>query len=140
MKARTRVRRILSAGALGATLALSLPTGALAEHDARKGGHERGLRGDHHRGHEYRHGRFDRHRRHYRSNVRHHRPYPIRYHGSPCRPEHVWSGYTYSCRPCGHRFTNLSLLHQHVHHHHHVPLWRLPFVIVAKTMSFVFYG
>jgi hypothetical protein len=46
----------------------------------------------------------------------------------------------YHCRPCGHRFDDRQTFHRHLQHHHHVPLWRIPAVVIGSTLGWVFYG
>jgi hypothetical protein len=50
----------------------------------------------------------------------------------------------YFCGPCNHRFSNYNALSHHVHRVHHIPLWRLPFVIVDSVFhniaGFIFHG
>jgi hypothetical protein len=39
------------------------------------------------------------------------------------------------CRPCGHHFDSYDDLNYHVHVSHHIPIWRLPHVIVNATFD-----
>ncbi len=104
----------------------------------------------HRRGHDrratrhFRHGDHDRHDRHVRSH-RHrydrghlHR----RHHGPPAhaRVVRVHDHGKYYCKPCRHYFKKRHAFHDHLHDHHHVPLWRLPFVIVHSAIGWIFYG
>ncbi len=101
-------------------------------HDRHDGYSQRVDRHDDHRRHDRRHPR-----RHYRRSYRHSRGYPV----------YSYSGYSsraYYCGPCNHRFSNYNALSHHVHRVHHIPLWRLPFVIVDSVfhniVGFIFHG
>lgn len=46
----------------------------------------------------------------------------------------------YQCAPCRHRWHDYGAFRSHLHHHHHVPVWRIPFVMVEAAFGWVFYG
>ena len=114
-------------------------------HDRHGGGWDRY---DRHEGH-YRH-ENRRHRRHHRHGYRH--AYRHAYRHSLGYPVYAHGGYgfgaqreaAYYCGPCRHRFNGYDELSVHVHRTHHIPIWRLPFVIVNSVLhdivGFVFHG
>jgi len=46
----------------------------------------------------------------------------------------------YRCEPCSKRFSKRSGFQRHLTDHHHVPVWRLPFVVVHHALGWIFYG
>jgi hypothetical protein len=150
-------RRWISALA-AASLALVLPAATLAGHrDSaarhhgdrhrvehpgsrdRYGAHDRRRPSDRYDAHDrYRHGSHHGHGPRWWGFAPRPRPYPVHVHGSSCG--HRESAYGHHCRPCGHRYDSIALLHEHVHSVHHVPFWKLPFVIFAKAMGHYYYG
>ena len=71
---------------------------------------------------------------------REHRRYEGRHYGRGYG--HGYDRYpdSYYCKPCGHRFHSRRKFHDHLHHHHHIPLWKLPFVIIHTTLGWIFHG
>jgi hypothetical protein len=47
---------------------------------------------------------------------------------------------SYQCAPCRHRWHDYGAFRSHLNHHHHVPIWRIPFVMVEAAFGWVFYG
>ena len=143
--------RSIGAKALGMALAasiavLALPGAASAGHGDR---YER--RHDRHERRIDRHERrIDRHEnRHFRQHRRHgrrHGGHRVIVHGDYCGSNYARHARShrqqrgYYCEPCGHRFHARDHFHRHLLHDHHVPLWRLPFVIVHSAVGWVFYG
>ncbi len=93
-------------------------------------GHHGGQHGRHHGGHQRRH--------RYGFSVLHHRSYPVYVHGYSGYSGYAHREPAYYCAPCSHRFGSYDALSRHVHHRHHVPLWKLPFVIVDSVLGGIF--
>ena len=129
---RNRRRRWVTALAVLLTTTF-LAGPALADHRRyRHSDWRHGYQGHHERGH---------HWRQVRHSYRHQRGYPVYVHGSQ-RYAHHEAGYY--CGPCSHRFGSYAALSHHVHDRHHVPLWKLPFVIVDSivggALRWIFHG
>lgn len=90
-----------------------------------------------------RHRRDDRHPAHGRRVIVHGEHCALQHgHVGRYRPgsRHAVAARGYYCKPCGHRFSSRDRFHRHVVHDHHVPLWRLPLVIVFSSLGWVFVG
>jgi hypothetical protein len=137
---RSRLAR-LALAALGSA-ALLVTTPGLASADRKdRDDHKHYRHHKHHKDHD-RHGG-----RHYGGSYQHgyrHAP-RVYFHGDSC-DDHGHGGYygyraaRYHCGPCSHYFGSYDALHVHVHHAHHVPLFRLPHVIVQTSFGFGFPG
>ncbi len=102
-------------------------------------GHQRGHHGRHygHYGHYGKHYKkhHGKHRKHYGHSYGyydgygHHGKVRVYRHSSP-----------YYCAPCNHYFRSRHSFHDHVHSYHHIPLVKLPFVIVRSALGWIFYG
>ncbi len=46
----------------------------------------------------------------------------------------------YYCAPCNHYFDSRPNFHSHLNQRHHIPLWKIPFVIVHSTLGWIFHG
>ena len=46
----------------------------------------------------------------------------------------------FQCRACNHAFRNQRDFYDHVHQRHHVPLWRIPFLLLHASAGWIFYG
>ncbi len=144
LKTDRRNRRRQWAAALAVLLTATFAAGpALADH-------QRNRRHDRHDGYGQRHNGHDDHRRHNkrrhhrRKAYRHHRGYPVYAHNSYSRGHYRHSEPAYYCGPCNQRFSDYDALSGHVHRVHHIPIWRLPFVIVDSVLGnvfgFIFHG
>lgn len=87
----------------------------------------------------------ERHRRHHRDHGAvhdDHRGVPRYYHGR--RGGRVRRDAAYYCASCRHRFHARRAFNRHLHHRHHIPLWKIPFVIVHGAVhgivGWIFYG
>ncbi len=104
------------------------------------------VRPDRRQGRHWRHHRHHRHHRHCGHRWHNDRSHGIVYgYGTPRHPRRarvfrVHEHGRYYCAPCRHAFRSRHTFHDHLHDHHHVPLWRLPFVIVHSALGWVFYG
>ena len=100
---------------------------------------------DDHRGRH--HGRYERRHRRGRDHYRGYRGYRGRYRDSYRGVPRYYHGHRargYYCAACRHGYDSRSSFHDHLIGHHHIPVWRLPFVIVhgmiGGVLSWVFYG
>lgn len=146
---RQRFQAAMIAAAVATVFAFAVPGMAQAGHEDRDDRADRGGHGDFRRQHtgydwRYRPIRYGDARRH-RSQPRH--GPRVQYHGSSCDREAYRYGHHdrqvkdyFYCKPCSHRFDSVHGLRRHVHHHHRIPLWKIPFLVVASTAGWFFYG
>ncbi|MGH7286696.1 MAG: hypothetical protein ACREI8_01590 [Myxococcota bacterium] len=117
-----RTRRSLAFALATTLLLLGAPAGAKNKHHKHQKHHGHG----HHHQHGCGHGGYSP-----RYVERHYYGYPVYHPGyySVPAPE------PWFCRPCGHHFDSYDDLNYHVHVSHHIPIWRLPHVIVNATFD-----
>jgi len=46
----------------------------------------------------------------------------------------------YRCGPCQQRYADYGAFETHLQHRHHIPIWRIPQVIVEAAFGWIFYG
>ena len=127
-----RRRQLLTALAVLVTATFVAGPAAAGDRHHR-GGHYYRHHGGHHYSGYYPH--------HWGVRVLHHRSYPVYLHGGAGYANHEAG---YYCGPCNQRFGSYDGLSNHVHHRHHVPLWKLPFVIIDSVLhgvvGWIFHG
>ena len=142
-----RMRLLACVVALGASMATA--PAASADHTSRSRPSYQNVSRPHDRGprHGRHHDRYDdddsssssdryshyRPRRYYRSGHRYSHGYG---HRRRYGDRHV----EYRCAVCRHSYHDYGVFRGHLHDHHHIPIWRIPHVIVHTFFGWIFYG